>query len=114
MPSDVCRFSQPCSPGISVVSITYRMDNVDRGRTQLLLFTIGQGEGAVHYYGEDGKARDDGSDYQHVDLDREVKGEKEGEQELKLSADKSMQPVQTRCTKRHCRYQPLTSRNIKK
>lgn len=56
---------------------TYCMDNMDWGRTQLLLFTIGQCEGAINYHDEDGNTRDYGSNYQHVHLYREIKGEKE-------------------------------------
>lgn len=93
---------------------TYCMDNMDRDRAQLLLFTIVQCEGAINYYDEDGNTRDYGGNYKHIHLDGEIKGEKEGEQELKLSSDKSVQLVQTKCTKQHCRYEPLISHDTKK
>lgn len=47
------------------------MDNIDWGRTQLLLFTIVQCEGAINYYNEDGNTRDYGSNYQYIHLDRQ-------------------------------------------
>lgn len=72
---------------------TYGMDNMDWGRTQLLLFTVVQREGAINDYDEDGNTRDYGSNYQHVHLESETKGEKEREQELKVSSDKSMQLI---------------------
>lgn len=50
---------------------TYSVDNMDWDRTQLLLFTIAQGEGAVNYHNEDGNTRDYGSSYQYIHLDRQ-------------------------------------------
>lgn len=46
------------------------MDNMDWGRTQLLLFTIVQCEGAINYYDKDGNTRDYGGNYQYIHLDR--------------------------------------------
>lgn len=84
------------------------MDNMDWGRAQLLLFSVVQREGAINYYHEDGNARGYRSSYQHIHLDREIKGEKEGEQELELSFDKSVYLIGRNCASKHGRHSPLT------
>lgn len=55
---------------------TYSMDNMEWGRTQLLLFTIVQCEGAINYYNEAGNTGDYGSSYQYIHLDRQNFSEK--------------------------------------